>query len=172
MHLLWGILNIGLFLLFIVICFKATKIIREKIGGLAAVVFVFGLLSFVSGSNNDNNIEPNSNQIKTWEFNKENNLKFNETHLLRVSLEKNWVSENALWLKYGQEIQSNIPMNAYSEMTGLTSGTNWNPSQIMINKTADNHKFEYFVNGVIQWKLLGATIYSEPKVYKGFALTK
>lgn len=65
-YLLWSILNIGLFLFFIIICFKATKLIREKLGLIATIVFVFGLLSFVGNSNNHNdNKEPDSNQIKT-----------------------------------------------------------------------------------------------------------
>jgi hypothetical protein len=173
-YLLWGILNIGLLLFFIVICFRATKLIREKIGLFASVIFVLGLLSFISGSGNDDNRQPNSSQIKTWEFNKEKNLNTNETHLLNISLEKSLASENVLVIKYGQERQqkSKIPISAYSDMTGLRSGTTWNPSIIVVNKTTDNNKFEYFVSGVVKWKLLGATIYSQPKDYMGIAMTE
>lgn len=173
-YLFWGILNIGLLLFFIVICFRATKLIREKIGLFASVIFVLGLLSFISGSSKDYNKQPNSSQIKTWEFNNKSNLNTNETHFLNISLEKNLVSENVLGINYGQEIHQkiNIPVSAYSDMTGLRSGTTWNPSLIIVNKTSDNNKFEYFVSGVVKWNLLGATIYSEPKVYKGIALTK
>ena len=173
-NLLWALLNIGLFLFFIVICFKATKLVREKIGLFASVVFVLGLLSFVSNSNNDNNKEPNSNRTKTWEFAKETNLNQNEEHLISVDLEKNLVSKYLLDIEYRQDKlgQTNIPISASSNMTGLISGISWNPSLIVVNKTTDNNKFEYFVIGVVKWKLLGATIYSQPKEYKGIALTK
>ena len=174
-YLLWGLLNIGLFLFFIVICFKATKLIREKIGLFASVIFVFGLLSFVGHSNNDNdNKEPNSNQIKTWKFISEDSLKSNDSYLLNIDLEKTLVSNYDLGIKYGKdkEGQINIPISAYSSTTGFISGTNWKPVSIIINRTNDNNKFEYSVDGVVEWKLLGATIYSQLKEYKGIASTK
>lgn len=79
-----------------------------------------------------------------------------------------------LGIKYGKDKQSqiNILISASSSTTGFISGTKWKPISIIINKTNDNNKFEYFVEGVVEWKLLGATIYSQSKVYKGVALTK
>ncbi len=164
----------GLFLFFIVICFKATKLIREKIGLFASVIFVVGLLSFIEHSNDDNNKEPNSNHIKTWKFISEDSLKSNDSDILYIDLEKNPVSKYDLGIKYGKhkERQINIPISAYSSTTGFMSGTNWRPISIIINRTDDNNKFEYFVDGVVEWKLLGATIYSQLKEYKGIALTK
>ena len=174
-YLIWGLLNIGLFLFFIVICFKATKLVREKLGLFASIIFVFGLLSFVGHSNNDDdNKEPNSNQIKTWKFISEDSLNRNATYLLDVNLEKTLVSKYDLGIKYGKDRQGemNIPISAYSSTTGFISGTNWKPVSIIVNRTSDNNKFEYFVDGVVEWKLLGATIYSQLKEYKGIALTK
>jgi hypothetical protein len=174
-YLLWGLLNIGLFVFFIVICFKATKLIREKLGLFASIIFVFGLLSFVGHSNNEyDNKEPNSNQIKTWKFTSEDSLNRNATYLLDVELEKTLVSKYDLGIKYGKDRQReiNIPISAYSSTSGFISGTNWKPISIIVNRTIDNNKFEYFVDGVVEWKLLGATIYSQLKEYNGVALTK
>jgi hypothetical protein len=174
-YLLWGLLNIGLFISFIVICFKATKLIRENVGLFASIIFVFGLLSFVGHSKIDNdNKEPNSNQIKTWKFISEDSLKSDESYLLDINLEKTLISKYELGIKYGKHKQGqiNIPISAYSSTTGFISGTNWKPLSIIINRTDDNNKFEYFVDGVVEWKLLGATIYSQLKEYKGIALTK
>lgn len=174
-YLLWGLLNIGLFIFFIVICFKATKLIREKVGLFASIIFVFGLLSFVSNSNNDNdNREPNSNKIKTWKFISDDSLKGNDSYILESVLEKTLVSTYYLGIKYckDKQRQINIPVNSYSSTTGFISGTNWKPTSIIVNKTNDNNKFEYFVDGVVEWKILGLTIYSQPKEYKGIALTK
>jgi hypothetical protein len=173
LYLLWGLLTIGLFLFFIVICFRATKLIREKFGLFASIVFVFGLLSFVGHSNNDNdNKEPHSNQIKTWKFSSEDSLSRNMTFFINIDLEKTLVSKYDLGIKYGKDKhgQLNIPISAYSSTTGFISGTNWKPITIIVNRTDDNVKFEYFVVGVVEWKLLGATIYSQQKNYKGVAL--
>lgn len=174
-YLLWGLLNVGLFLFFILICFKATKLIREKVGLFASIIFVFGLLSFAVKSNEgDSNKEPNSDQIKTWKFISEDSLKSNESYLLNIVLEKTWISTYNLGIKYGKDKEGhlNIPVSAYSLTTGLSSGTNWKPVSIIVIQTNDNHKFQYIVDGIVEWKLLGAKIYSQSKHYKGIALTK
>lgn len=174
-YLLWGLLNIGLFLFFIVICFKATRFIREKSGLFAAIIFVFGLFSFIGYPNNDNNNkEPGSNQIKTWKYISEDSLKNNNSYVLSVDLEKTLVSTYELVIKYGKDEQGqiNIPISAYSSATGFVSGINWRPVAIIVNRTNDNSKFSYLVDGVAEWKLLGTKIYSQTKAYKGIVLLK
>ena len=175
LYLLWGLLNAGLFLFFILICFRATKLIRQNLGLLASIVFVFGLLSFIGRSNNNNdNREPNSNQIKTWKFTSDDSLSKNPTYSVFIDLEKTLVSKYYLFVQYGKDKggQINIPISASSSTNGFISGTNWKPISIFINRTDDNNKFEYFVSGVVEWKLLGATIYSQLKEYKGIVSTK
>ncbi|MEO5948146.1 MAG: hypothetical protein ABIP79_15115 [Chitinophagaceae bacterium] len=167
LYLLWSLINIGLFVFFIAICFKATKLLREKLGLFTAIIFVFGLLSFIGHSNNQN-----SNQIRTWKFTSEDSLKSNESYLLDIDIKKNLISKYDLLIEYGKAIQEdqNIPISTSSSTTGFISGTNWKPLNIQINRTIDNKKFEYFVNGVIQWQLLGAIIFSQYKTYEGIAL--
>ncbi|MCC6761540.1 MAG: hypothetical protein IT252_10000 [Chitinophagaceae bacterium] len=174
-YLLWSLLNIGIFIFFIATCFKATKLVREKLGLFASIIFVFGLLSFIGNSSNDNdNKEPNSNHIKTWKFVSEDSLKSNDSYLLDIDLEKTLIAKYYLGIKYGKDKQGriNVPISAYSSANGFISGTNWKPISIIVNTTDDNNKFEYSVDGVVEWKLLGATIYSELKEYKGIAMTK
>ena len=174
LYLLWGLLNILLFLYFIIICFKATRLLREKVGLLASIIFVIGLLSFIGQSNKgSDNKEPNSNQIKTWKFTSEDSINRNATSSVDIVLEKTLVSKYHLGLKYGKDRQQrNSPISAYSLTTGLTSGTTWKPVTIVVNRTNDNYKFEYLVDGVVEWKLLGLTIYSQQKEYEGKAFTK
>ena len=174
LYLLWSLLNIALFLYFIIICFKATKLLREKVGLLASIIFVAGSLSFIGQSNIDNdNKEPNSNQIRTWKFHSADTLNKNATFSLDVILEKTLVSKYNLGIKYGKnQEQFNIPISAYTMTTGFSSGTNWKPITIVVNRTADNNKFEYMVTGMVEWKLLGATLYSQLKEYKGIASTR
>ena len=54
LELIWGIFNGILLIYLIVICFKSVKLIKEKIGFLASLIFVLGLLSFMSKSNDKN----------------------------------------------------------------------------------------------------------------------
>lgn len=157
------------------ICFRATKLIRQNFGLLASIVFVFGLLSFIGHSNNNNdNKEPNSNQIKTWKFTSDDSLSRNPTSSVFIDLEKTLISKYYLFVQYGKDKdgQINIPISASSSTNGFISGTNWRPISIFINRTGDNNKFKYFVSGVVEWKLLGATIYSQLKEYKGTVSTK
>lgn len=169
-YLLWALLNFGLLLFFLVICFKATKLVREKMGGFTAIVFVLGLLSFVSNSDTNTNKEPNSNKVKTWNFNTEDDL-IRKTYSQNIDLENTLISKNTLTIKYGKKDRSSIPISAYTNTTGFAGGIVWIPSAITVNPTAEN-KFAYSVHGITKWKLLGATIYYQPKVYGGVVQIK
>jgi hypothetical protein len=174
-HLLWGLLNVGLFIFFIVICFRATKLIREKLGLLAAIVFVFGLLSFMGNTHADNdNKEPDTNRIRSWKFHSPDSLLNNSQESIDLVLEKNIISQYNVDIAYGQDKSTklNVPISAYSILTGFTGGTKWKPHSIIVNATDDNTKFEYQVDGTVEWKLLGTTFYSQAKTYSGLALTK
>lgn len=175
LYLLWSLLNIAVFLFFIVICIRATKLIREKIGLFASIIFVFGLLSFVGNAeNNSGNKEPNSNHVKTWKFASGEGLNNIATSFVDIDLEKTFTSTYRLSIKYGKDKQGqvNTPISANSSATGFVSGTNWKPFSIIVNQTGDNNKLEYHVNGIVEWKLLGATVYAQLKEYKGVAEVK
>lgn len=173
-YLLWGLLNIGLFIFFVVLCFKATKLIREKMGLFASIIFLFGLLSFVSSSSMEYNKELNSNQVKTWTFTTTDSINRKSTYFLKVSLEKTFISKYDLEIRYVEDIkgEKNIPISAYSSASGFISGTNWKPMSIIINRTSDNNQFDYLVYGVVEWKIFSSTIYSQSKAYKGIAIVK
>jgi hypothetical protein len=174
LYLLWCLLNIGFFIFFIVVCFRATKLVRENLGLFSSIVFVFGLLSFVGKSNSDrDNREPNSNQIKTWKFTSTDSLDKTGISSTTVKLDQSMVLTYGLHIEYGKDKeQMNKPISANSSVTGLVCGTNWKPLVIVVNPTDDNTKFEYFVDGTVEWKLLGAIIYSQPNEYKGYVSVK
>ncbi len=175
LHLFWLLLNIGIGIYFLLICFKATKLVREKIGLIATLVFVFGLLSFIGNAKHENdNKEPNAKQIRTCKFSNNDSLDNNDTHLMKIDLEKNSISTYQLGIKYGKTFQNklNIPISAYSNSEGFGSSTKWTPNLIILNRTNYNNKFEYNVSGIVEWKLLGFTIYTESKNYKGLVSVK
>ena len=167
-QLLWGLLNIGLFLFFIVTCVKASRLVRDNIGYVAAIVFVFGLLSFMGNKNS------NLNQKSSWDFAPKDSLITDMNSSLNIKLEETMLTTLSLDISYGHHKtnQQNIPISAYSTLYGFMSGLNWKPVSISVYKTADNTKFQYYVVGVLEWQLIGATIYSQPKNYEGIAVTK
>lgn len=175
LYLLYALLNIALIIFFVVTCFRATRLVRESFGLFAAFIFAFGLLSFIGRDTNDSNDKaPNASPIKTWHFTlEEERLKRSETFSIDIVLEKNSFSKNMLVISYGKDKQGqfNIPISAVSSASGFVSGTTWKPTSIIVNRTADN-KFEYEVDGVVIWQLLGATIYTQAKEYRGLALPK
>jgi hypothetical protein len=166
--LIWGLLNIALFIYFISICFKATRFIRERMGTLASIIFVLGLLSFSSRSlKNDENKEPNTNQYKKWKFTPQDSL--SGVSSTDVRLEKTMVLNYNLSITYGTDKRSNscIPISACSFNTGFISGISWKPIIIKVDTTPVINKLRYFVDGTVDWTLLGLTLYSQPKEYNG-----
>lgn len=175
LYLLWALLNVGLFIFFVIICFNAAKLTKEKSGVLAAIVFVFGLLSFVGKNNSDNdNMEPNSNQIKIWKFNSPDSLNQGSNTYTIIDLEKTSISKYSLGISYGKdkELKNTIPISANTFNTGFQSGTSWKPTSIIINGTDDSTKFEYKVDGTVNWNLLGMRIFAQPKHWKGIAVLR
>jgi hypothetical protein len=160
LYLLWGLLNLFLFVYFIAICFKATKLLREKLGMLATIVFVFGLLSFTTISSNNK-----STKLKTWKFVSADSV--NADSYLSARLHNNLISKYELGISYKNDGQTNIPVSATSTTDGVICGTKWKPLFINVQSTANN-TFQYTVSGIVEWKLLGFTVYSQQKFYKGF----
>lgn len=173
MVLFWSLLNVILFLFFILICFKATKLLRQNFGLLASIVFVFGILSFMEGPVNGNE-ESNSNNIKSWKFTPGDSLNQSVKFSEFITLEKNLISKYYLSVQFCKDKvgKSDIPLSAFSATNGFICGTNWKPLSININSAAGNDTFKYAVYGIVEWRLLAATIYSQQKEYKGILLTR
>jgi len=169
-YLIWGLINIALIVYFLVICFKATKLVKQKIGLFAAVFFVLGLLSLLGKPTKDSYSSGfNSNKMNSWNFASEDSLNLNPIFSLNVELEENWISKKFLRIRYGKHIQSqiNIPINAYTFTTGYTGAIIWKPNSIIVNRTEDNNQFQYLVHIDVNWKLLGTTIYTQFKRFDG-----
>ncbi|QEC53558.1 hypothetical protein EDD80_103330 [Anseongella ginsenosidimutans] len=171
-YLFWAIVNIGIFLLFLGICFRATILVRKRFGLFASLIFAFGLLSFIGSTESHNNTGANANGI--WEFASGDSLDRAPAFQIIIELEDTWFSQRRLDITYGRDKKDgeNIPINAYSFTSGLVSGTKWKPLSIDVRKTDNNAKFNYFVGGIVEWKLLGTTIFSQHQEYEGIASIK
>ena len=174
LYLLWALINIGIFIFFILTCIRATKLIREKFGLFAAIIFVFGLLSFVSGPSEDNNEKRSQINPSHTRFNADESIEGYSGRFATIRLERNLVSSYGLMISYGisKEDRLNIPVTASSHTIGLVSGTKWIPASIIVNQTDDDKKFQYQVVGTVEWRLLGYTIYSQSKNFKGTVVIK
>lgn len=174
MYLIWGLLNIGLLIYFLTICFKVTKLIREKMGLFVTVFFVLTLLSFIGNANKESYSKSgNSNQTKTWENTSKDSLNLYMPNLSRIEMENNLVTSYNLEVFYVKDKNNNIvPKSAYTSNTGLIAGTKWTPILIDINETNDKNKYSYTVIGVVDWNLLGITFYSQNKSFNGNILTE
>ena len=151
LELIWTILNILAFCYFIVICFKSTKLIREKLGSFAAIVFVFGLLSFASKSN-DIRYETQNFDLKNRRNNATVMNKYNST----IVLENNLLSKISLSVQYN----NNDLISAQSLRSGFISGTDWDPTMITVQKTKIKEISNYEVYGTLNWKFLGFQIFT------------
>lgn len=175
LQLIWGLLNIALFIYFAVLCYKAAKLLKEKKGTFAAVIFVLVMLFVFEKPNaNNENLEPNSNKIKTWKFVNEDSLKNINVLFLEKHLEKTLVSTYDIGIQYyiDEKHQCTIPMNAYSTNTGFILGIDWTPMGISVNKTIEPNFLQYSVYGKVEWKLLNLTIYTQRKEYQGIVNTR
>lgn len=158
-QLIWGILNIAIFIAFIVICFQALKFIREKMGLFACVIFALGLLSFTSKP------KDNNSEFKQFDLNNKTAKVANSNNgrNQRIVIDDNLTSKMSLSVNYtAKEL-----LNAQSSREGFISGTNWYPISIILNKSNGENQYVYSVYGTLEWRLLGITIYSQSKKFEG-----
>jgi hypothetical protein len=165
-EVIWGILNIGILIYFVIICLKSTKIIREKLGVFAVLIFVFGLLSFVGKPNDENpkiKIFDLQDQIKEAKLNRF----VGNTYSIEKKLEDNLMSQIELSIKFGENGNEKKLLTAYTNRSGFVSGTNWKTEMVNIQKSKTENKCYYNISGTLEWRLLGLKVYSEPKDFEG-----
>jgi hypothetical protein len=164
-YLLWSLLNIGLTIFFLFICFKATKPIKEKIGVFGAVVFVLALFSFMTGPNKN---DPERSQAKKWTFYPEDSTLFNK-HFSYEVIDENLGFALNIGISFFEQPSTKtiVAAEGHSIMTGITSGYTWRPAMISVNPTNVSGQFLYTVHGTLEWQLLGIKLYSQPKDLSG-----
>lgn len=174
-YLLWSLLNIALGVLFIYLCFKATKLINERIGLLASLVFVFGILAIMSSSRiQEAERETSKGLLTTWEYKPSDSINRNSTYIMRIDLETNLISKYQLLINYCKDkTGKNIyPLSATVSTTGFVMGTKLKPIFINIKKSDENNKFEYAINVNVNWRLLGADFIYQSKLFEGITILK
>ncbi len=168
-ELIWGILNGFLLIYFLIICFKSVRIVKEKLGVFASLIFVVGLLSFITKPDKKNLADKNIDVLNQTNPKKA----FNGNSFFReIILEDNLTSEIGLSVLVGENEPNLIILNANCYRSGFISGTNWNVENIKIDNEKNKKYCTYLITGIMEWKILGITIYSEHKSFNGNALLK
>jgi hypothetical protein len=164
LYLLWTLLNIVLFIYFLVFCLKMTTLIKEKFGRFASLIFVFGLLSFVSNSGDK---DDENHQVKKWTFKLPNEVE--SSNYSYIIIEKYSIASIDLGVLYGTEKSSRniVAIEANSSLTGLMGGHKWEPEIISVTNSSVKNSLSYTVLGSLKWKLLGVTIYTQSKRLSG-----
>ena len=171
LELFWGILNLAILIYFIIICFKIIKIVYENLGRIATLIFVIGLMSFISKPNDD------ENKVKSFDLQNENkevisNNFTGDISSKKIVLEENLTTKIEFYIQYGEKNGENKLLNAQTSRNGFVSGIDWKTKSIEIEKI-NNNSCKYNVIGLKDWKIFGIKIYTELKVFDGtFELKK
>ncbi|GAB3336424.1 hypothetical protein GCM10027299_46460 [Larkinella ripae] len=164
-YVFWSLLNCAFLLSFVVICFRATRLVREKMGMLAAAVFVLGLFSF--GTHSGAKSSHRSPQAQTWNFSPKGEISPQSTHYSVVALNETGLFHTDLGILFGTQKTTleTVAVEASSTLSGFVSGFQWTATAITLKGPESN--CQYGVTGILNWKLLGITVYSEARMYSG-----
>lgn len=167
LYLFWELLSIACLLLLLVAAFKAARHIKEHYGLFVALLFVMGCIA-VGNRNGSSSI---SNSCTTVNFAQPDSLLTYADVAQKLVLEASPVASYELYIVYATNRANGaqVPLKAISYTTGFESGIAWRPINIIVNTSADNKAFQYQVSGVMEWRLLGNTLFSERKRYTGIA---
>ncbi len=168
LYLLWMIVDICLSLYFIFICFKATKLIRERLGLFATLIFVFTIFSFVCIPPEEDKSEENKNKWSYESSQINDTTAYQSNRSTTIVLTKNLMFGINLRVSYQKDIYKNeiTPVIATTGINGVLGGYEWNPEYISITKLNDR-SLEYYVAGTITMSLLRVPIVHQNKIYSG-----
>ena len=167
-ELIWGIINILAFCYFVVIIFRATKIVRENMGGFTTLILIFGLFSFIGKPKEEND------KIKIFDLKNENKkIESNELSInnqLQIKkVEDNLCNNYQIFLNYKKDEKEKNEIKLLSatiHRNGLACGTKYKTTSIILNSIGRNI-YEYEILGTIDWSLGGIKFYTEIKDIKG-----
>jgi len=174
LYFIWSTLGFLFLMGFAVICYLALKSLREKSGVLVALGLLFGFILLIVGSiQHRSRRDPASIGDKFWSRIVKDSLTRDVNSVVFVDLEETIAVRLDLVVKYAKDRGANyIPVDAYTTFSGLNDGHSWRPILIDVSRTGVNNQFKYNVSGFLDWRFLGAIIYSQKKKYRGTAFVQ
>jgi hypothetical protein len=160
LYLLWGLLNIVLIALFIVLCRRAVKLITGGYG--TGFLTFFALWIFFTCNNNmgSNKAQAASNGVV---FTSTNNLvvKYASVELADNPLHK-LTFEIAYRLKDSVLVE---PVKSWTFTEGASIGTEWEEGYSEVTRSGS--KLHYRAHGTRVWSLMGFRLYNESLTFEG-----
>ena len=139
-------------------------------GLLAAIIFVFGSFSFICQNNGKSSTQALSHTDSLIQTLAPDSVLNNRgVQYKEIKLENSISLYLTMDVAYGTDKSSGeiVPVKAYTNVAGFDGGLLWNCIGLTISPTADPHKFNYKVVGVMEWSLLKYKFYNQGKSYKG-----
>jgi hypothetical protein len=172
--LLW-FASAALAIAFIYFLYRATFYIKDRWGDFYGAIFVFAAwLWLFRGNTEPNNTNTGNLNAERWEFISKDSIIPSSNRLVIIDLGKNTLSTYSMIVRYGvtKSQRTKTPINISFTKSGFGNATEWEDSSIRLESVNANDSMEYFIEGKLNWKLLGHVIYHQPKSYHGFALLK
>lgn len=163
LHLIWSLLNVIVLLYFayLLVGFIAVgrQIFNPKLKVVSAIILVIGVVQIASASSKE---ESNQQIIITQDYDPQNDSTIKE-----VLLEDNLTFDINMFVEYSLEENEYVPVESKSYLTGIVYGYEWEFKSIQTHNYEAKKKADFTADGVLKWNLLGITVYSQLKSFKG-----
>lgn len=165
-YVIWGLLNLALVGLFLVLCYKAVVLIRERYGVILAFILALGLTATLINANGLQGNEANASEREKWKLDDEKNYPGLSKRSLNTLIANNPMFKTMLIVEFMvTESGSFLPLAGFTIESGIHSGVEWKCNYVTLSQEGD--ELHYIVNGTISWKLFPLGLYSQGKVYEG-----
>lgn len=155
LYILWTALNGVALCYFFAASVASIKAIRERVGLLPLLVVLFGLLSFHSGSQ----------EATTSARRPARKVLAGPVERAFPRIENYYIAYIQLVISYKIAADSSKVLFTSSHLSGLTLGNTWEPTAT--GGTIQGNQLHYYADGIMHWRLLGATFYREYKHLTG-----
>jgi len=146
----WTILNIILFIVFLIIALRGIILIKKDLGIIAAIILLIGLINS-GNSNKENKDFVPDNFHATVSYDDVIPLgKWQKIHLLII-----------------KDVDSNQIQSGKTSMTGVECGIHWEEQQMKLFVVENG--IGYKLTGYKQYSLLGFPVYKQMKCFDGVA---
>jgi hypothetical protein len=155
LYLLWMAINGTALIYFFAACVTVVRAAWAKAGLGPLLLVVLGLLSFSGNSSQSANRLPRPASHVWTGATERQYIKLKDYYLAAIEL-------NVL---YGVAPDSSQPVWSTTTLNGLKLGINWRPDATYT--AIKGQQLYYSVDGVVDWQLLGTTVYRESKHFNG-----
>lgn len=165
LELLWTLMNTILFIIFIIICFKAALVIRKELGFWSFLFLAVCIFSLAASKGNCDDTGSLHIGDRLPEINK---YPAGAKHVYKeLIISDDLLTDIVLQVRFYKDKQETGLISAKTIRTGIINGTNWNSVMITITDAAGYGKYTYTIIGTMEYKILGLKVYSQPREFQG-----